>query len=247
MSAVWKERFASKRKRIGNLFCFQSNHSHFTSKTSWLILSNNLRTFSGLPVTIILQNLYKGYWTIRVVYFLLAHTEKVDFDDLIPLIRERTHNSFKLEHYKPLLYIQNVCHVAVTVDRMTHSFVSQLEPEPRSVARVTKRRSLQQLTLWSVMTGYCKTNRLSLNSFSAALDPAWVMGAERAAPELPIIQTTQATLCPINLLSLPLYSAVCGWKYWPHLTCAFCIVSLLSHSLPLAFHSPPLLQRLCSE
>lgn len=67
------------------------------------------------------------------------------------------------------------------------------------------------------------------------------------APQLPIIQTTQATLCPINLLSLPLYSAVCRWKYWPHLTCAFCIVSLLSHSLPLAFHSLPLLQRLCSE
>lgn len=103
MSAVWKEWFASKRKRIGNLFCFQSNHSHFTSKTSWLILSNNLRTFSGLPVTIILQNLYKGYWTIRVVYFPQAHTEKADFDDLIPLIWERMHNSFKLELYK-LLY-----------------------------------------------------------------------------------------------------------------------------------------------
>lgn len=103
MSAVWKEWFASKRKRIGNLFCFQSNHSHFTSKTSWLILSNNLRTFSGLLVTIILQNLYKGYWTIRVVYFPLANTEKADFDDLIPLIWERMHNSFKLELYK-LLY-----------------------------------------------------------------------------------------------------------------------------------------------
>lgn len=59
---------------------------------------------------------------------------------------------------------------------------------------------------WGSKMGYCKTNRLSLNSFSAALDPAWVMGAERAAPQLPIIQTTQATLCPINLLSLPLYS-----------------------------------------